>query len=138
MTIRGQKPTKSSFELNKCQPLFNLCHIILLNFREYMIFLTKKSSHLGEVSYKSRKNSKLYDFSPRRISLNRSSVKNDSPLRLSFRNIEKWGCEIYRARRYAPSLSGVPRLGKPSASSLRSLRSLAIRSIPLRIFLLQI
>ena len=63
MTICTQNPTKSSFELTKYQPLFNLCHIILLIFRNYMIFSEKNCSDLGEVSYKSCKNSKLYDIS---------------------------------------------------------------------------
>ena len=62
MTICGQKPTKTRFELTKCQLLFNLCHIIMLKYRNYMIFSEKNYIYLGEVSYKSCKNSKLYDF----------------------------------------------------------------------------
>lgn len=41
-----------------------------------------------------------------------SSVKTDSPSRLSVRNIQKWGCEIYRA--FAYSAHRPRRLNKPA------------------------
>ena len=78
----------------------------------------------------------------RALPLYRSSVKNDSPSRLSFRNIEKWGGEIYRtipltlqpphslarARSLAVALHGF-RLPPPAVRRLHALaRRLSITS----------
>ena len=96
-----------------------------------MIYLTKKALTLVKCHINRVKTSNYMIF-PGRISLNRSSVKNDSPLRLSFRNIEKWGgARFIEPRRYASSQSGLSWLGNPRRPhSLRSLRSLAIATAP--------